>query len=72
MALYEYKCKNCGEISEILVFSSDEKPVCKKCGSKNLEKLISSFAVSMGSPKSYTPPPSCPAGSCCPGGTCGL
>ena len=63
MALYEYKCKDCGEISEILVFSSDEKPVCKKCGSKNLEKLMSSFAVSTGSP-SGSSFPSCPSGTC--------
>jgi len=72
MALYEYRCRDCGAVSEILVFSSDETPECRKCGSTNLEKLLSSFAVSMGSSRSSTSAASCPTGSCCTTGTCGL
>ena len=72
MALYEYKCKECGKISEILVFSSDEIPKCKECGSTKLEKMLSGFAVSKGSSTSNTPMPSCPTGGCCYGGNCGL
>ena len=46
MPIYEYKCKKCGEITEILVRrESDEKSVsCKKCGSKKLEKIFSLFS----------------------------
>ena len=69
MALYEYKCKDCGEVAEMLVFS-DDTPECRSCGSKNLEKLMSTFAVSMAPSKSSAPPPSC-AGGCC-GGSCGI
>ena len=70
MALYEYKCKDCGTVSELLVFSSDEKPACKSCGSTNMEKLMSSFAVSMAPSKSSAPAPNCSTGCC--GGSCGL
>jgi len=43
MPIYEYRCNQCGEVSEILTgvgFHSD-LPLCKSCGSANLEKLIS-------------------------------
>ena len=43
MALYEYKCEDCGVVSEYLVFSESEKLSCKSCGSEKLEKLLSSF-----------------------------
>ena len=72
MALYEYKCNDCGKVSEILVFSSDVTPECTHCGSTNLEKLLSTFAVSMS--HSFSPPgpmPGCPPEGCC-GGSCGL
>ena len=69
MALFEYKCKDCDSISEILVFSSDETPECKQCGSNDMEKLLSTFAVSMGSSRSPGPLPSCPPGGC---GSCGI
>jgi len=64
MALYEYKCKDCGGIAEYLVFSPSEELSCKKCGSKKLEKLMSSFAVSSNSSSSSTPESSCPYGTC--------
>ena len=72
MALYEYKCKDCGEITEYLVFSPSEKLSCKKCGSKKLEKLMSSFAVSVKSSSSGASEPGCPYGNCSGGGSCGL
>ena len=73
MALYEYKCNDCGKTSEILVFSSDDTPACKHCGSTNLEKLISTFAVSMAQSSSNTPLPPCPTGGCGGGGgSCGF
>ena len=40
MALYEYKCKDCGEISEFLVFSPSEKLSCKKCGSEIPHRVV--------------------------------
>lgn len=46
MPIYEYKCKKCGESFEALVRGT-QKPACPKCGSKNLSKLVSGFAVSV-------------------------
>ena len=46
MPIFEYKCNSCGSVSEFL-----EKAVgkanqeCPKCGSKDMQKLISGFAV---------------------------
>jgi len=65
MALYEYKCKECGKLSEILVFSDADTPLCKHCGSEKLEKQFSSFAVSVSSGNSSASAPSCPTGGCC-------
>ena len=49
MPIFEYRCNKCEEILEILITSGkDENEVqCKKCGSKNLEKLISLPFVSV-------------------------
>ncbi len=43
MPLYEYKCRDCGKISEF--FHKKEKLVCTSCGSLNLEKQFSAFSV---------------------------
>lgn len=57
MPIYEYKCQDCGGISEILtgVTGTNTAIVCKNCGSKNLTKLISvSFISSNTRPKGLT------------------
>ncbi len=43
MPIYEYKCKDCGKITEILtgVIKSDNKFECNNCGGNNLEKMFS-------------------------------
>ena len=43
MPIYEYRCKECEKVSEILVgvVVKDEAIVCQHCGSTNLEKLLS-------------------------------
>jgi len=61
MPIYEYRCENCGKITEFLVMrSSDaETVICKYCGSKKLKKLISKpAAVIMGNSRS-------PGSTCC-------
>jgi len=46
MPMFEYQCGKCGHISEILVKSSGKKKQkCEKCGSSDMSKLFSSFAV---------------------------
>jgi putative FmdB family regulatory protein len=52
MPIYEYKCKDCGAVSEFLVNVGKEKPdiSCSHCGSRELEKLFSeSYMISSAS-----------------------
>ena len=77
MPIFEYKCEKCGEAFEKLVSKVDEKVVCEKCGSKKVEKQLSSFSASVkeggGNSCSVSDCASCcPTGSCCPSGTCGF
>lgn len=46
MPIYEFKCKSCGEIFESFVIKSHENVSCPKCGSVDLEKLISATNIS--------------------------
>lgn len=70
MPIFEYFCPKCDKDFEILLFGK-EKPVCPRCGSKKVNKLLSTvshksdsgFTSSQGSACS-----SCSSGSC---STCG-
>ena len=42
MPIYEYKCQECGEVSEIFLRSADGQVArCPNCGSHNLDRLLS-------------------------------
>lgn len=43
MPIYEYRCNDCGAISEFLVGlgSKGEGLTCKQCGGSQLEKMLS-------------------------------
>ncbi len=74
MPLFEYKCGSCGAVAEQRVRSAGDKPgPCPKCGSRKLEKQLSSFSASAGTGSS-DPVPSCASGTCgtgtCPTGSC--
>ena len=47
MPIYEYRCLECGKMSEIFLRSPDsEVAKCPVCGGKNLERLLSvSYAI---------------------------
>lgn len=44
MPIFEYSCRNCGARFELLVRSADV-PACPACGSEDLHKELSAFAV---------------------------
>ncbi|MFA5319724.1 MAG: FmdB family zinc ribbon protein [Candidatus Omnitrophota bacterium] len=68
MPIFEYNCRACGKRSECFLRGAGEEPVCQWCGSRNLEKLVSSFAFKSGNP--VRAPSS--SGGCggCSGGNC--
>ena len=46
MPIYDYKCQDCGKVSEITTGIDAQAPPCPKCGSIKMKRLIStSFAV---------------------------
>ncbi len=47
MPIYEYRCNNCRRRVEVFVqgFSPPSNPTCSRCGSKNLDRVFSKFAV---------------------------
>ena len=55
MPIYEYKCDDCGECFEKLVFNSEEKAKfeCPKCGSGHTEKLMSCASFMGGSSSAF-------------------
>ena len=74
MPIFEYICQNCGKKEEHFIRNSSETVTCA-CGSKDLKRVFSSFAVSEGS-DSFSG--GCSDGSChipkspCASGMCGL
>ena len=57
MPIFEFKCKDCDKISEIIVFGADDTPACGFCNSHNLEKLLSAHASVSGPVKNNMPGP---------------
>ncbi len=47
MPIYEYRCEDCGKISEFLLMKIDEKfnPECKRCKSKKMSRVLSRVRV---------------------------
>ena len=47
MPLYEYSCRSCRHVFEVLVRPQDtDAPTCPSCKSQDLERLLSNFAPS--------------------------
>jgi putative FmdB family regulatory protein len=47
MPIYEYRCQDCGKVSEFLLTRTDEDfvPQCKKCKSKKMSRVLSKVRV---------------------------
>ncbi|MFN7181071.1 MAG: FmdB family zinc ribbon protein [Planctomycetota bacterium] len=69
MPVYEYRCKKCGKMFEILVFGTPQKIKCENCGSKQVKRLLSTFGIG-GENKGSTPTTS-PSSSGCSSSSCG-
>lgn len=65
MPVYTYICKDCNEKFDLLIGVTSEKSElkCKRCNSKNIERLFSAFSVG-GSRDKFSSGPSCPTGTC--------
>ena len=71
MPLFEFKCGSCGAVCEQLMRLSPARPdPCPKCGSRKLEKQLSTFSASVRDDSGFA----CPSGSCptegCATGAC--
>ncbi len=68
MPLYEYACEDCGTQFERLVSlqDRDRDGVCPECGSKDVRRLISTFAIgkSIASGSTGMSCPTCTTGTC--------
>jgi putative FmdB family regulatory protein len=59
MPIYDYKCRECGRVSEILVRNTDGQDVrCPACGGASMDRLISSSCLVKKSPQA-------PGTTCC-------
>ena len=48
MPIFEYRCQDCHATFEQLFLSTEkELPMCAKCGSKNVKRLLSNFGFRM-------------------------
>ena len=56
MPIYDFRCRDCGKVSELFVRGADSQAArCTGCGSENMEKLISSsYMIKMDAPQSGT------------------
>ena len=66
MPIYTYVCKDCGEKFDLLIGVTSEKTElkCKKCNSRKIDKILSSFSVGSSKGKPSSSGPSCPTGTC--------
>ncbi|MCX5811751.1 MAG: zinc ribbon domain-containing protein [Proteobacteria bacterium] len=68
MPIYEYKCGDCGSISEFIILGKAEGLHCKHCNSEHLEKLLSAHNTANSSHNSM---PGIPGGCCGAPNSCG-
>ncbi|MCG8567979.1 MAG: zinc ribbon domain-containing protein [Desulfobacterales bacterium] len=82
MPLYDFHCNACDSDIELLLVGSRDEPVCSRCGSRNLTKLMAAHSSASGPTGSRTMPglgdtaccgsaPGQGAGCAGPGSCCG-
>ena len=68
MPIFEYKCADCGKVSEFLEKTMSSKPahICPGCGGKKLTKQFSTFSAVVKKPAAGSKCHTCPSGGTCP------
>jgi putative FmdB family regulatory protein len=69
MPIYEFVCRKCKADFEELVMSQAEKVACPKCGSKRVERAMSTFSYASGGTFRHASGDEC--GSCAKGSCSG-
>ncbi len=71
MPIFEYKCQQCGHVTEVLQKSRKAvKQTCAQCGGSDMKKLLSGFAVGQSKASSSPACDSCTSGPACGSGVC--
>ena len=73
MPLFEFECQDCGTVNEALVNRGEPPPDCEECGSSNVRRRLSTFAIGgkqcagVGACERWPDggPSECPPGRCC-------
>ena len=55
MPLFEFKCNDCGQFSELLILGQNDNPECSACGSNRLEKQVSAHSSLSGTAGNVMP-----------------
>ena len=81
MPIYDYQCRDCGSVSEVLVLGEEEALKCSQCGGSNMTKQLSAHSSLSGPSKNSLPgagdtsccgsAPGQAAGCAGPGSCCG-
>ena len=66
MPIYTYVCNKCGEKFDLLIGVTSEKVElkCKKCASKNIKRIFSTFSIGSSKGKRNSSEGTCPTGTC--------
>ena len=57
MPIYEYRCMECGNESEHIVFGGSEDVKCPECGASSMEKIMSPTSSLTGATPQAMPGP---------------
>jgi len=73
MPILEYRCVSCRKNAELIVLAGDGDvaPVCPSCGSKEMSRLLSTFAAHAGHGGTKENDTLCGGGPCASPGMCG-
>ena len=72
MPIYEYRCSDCGKVSEVLIRGGSKQPACSHCGGTRLTKLVSATnaIIKSGSSSGPSDMGNCSGSACGTGGGC--